>query len=85
MDVPTLFRAGALRFNPSVVLNCAPPGVYLFGGTRPENVNGYRPNHQGAGPTNVEARVRFTGAVHERVVRDVTHKARQHPLIGRVV
>jgi hypothetical protein len=34
----------------------------LFGGTRPENVNGHRPNHQGAGPTNVEARVRFTCA-----------------------
>jgi hypothetical protein len=37
-------------------------GLYLFGGTRPENVNGHGPNHQGAGPTNEEARVRFTCA-----------------------
>jgi len=32
VDVPILFRAGALRFNPSVVLNCSPPGVYICSG-----------------------------------------------------
>ena len=62
MDVPILFRAGALRFNPSVVLNCSPPGVYICSGNPAGKLIGHGPNRQGAGPTNEEARVRFTCA-----------------------
>ena len=62
MDVPILFRAGALRFNPSVVLNCSPPASISGRGNPGGKLIGHGPNHQGAGPTNEEARLRFTCA-----------------------
>jgi len=60
VDVPILFRAGALRFNPFVILNCSLPGSVR--GNPAGKLIGHGPNHQGAGPTNEEARVRFTCA-----------------------
>ena len=59
---PILFSCWCPALQPIRRPELLAAGGYPLGGTRPENVIGHGPNRRGAGPTNKEARVRFTCA-----------------------